>query len=164
MLPGSPTAISAPSATFASVTDVELQQQLQARFDGDTFQPWSGWIAFDETQDWFFDPSERDSIPLGPADFYSVALHEIGHVLGVGTATSFKRLIGADGKFAGVNAVAANGGAAVPLTSDGTHMLNSVRFEGRRVLMDLSDSPGERTVPTGLDEAILADLGYHFAP
>lgn len=44
---------------------------------------WGGAITFDLNRDWHFD---LDVASTGTAtDFYSIALHEIGHVLGIGT-------------------------------------------------------------------------------
>jgi hypothetical protein len=160
VLAGPVTGIAAPSAALQSVADPSLRPKLEERFDGDDFRPWTGWISFDASETWFYDPTPEtgDDVPYGPADFLSVALHEIGHVLGFGTAASFERQVDG-GHFIGPRAVAVYGGP-VPLSGDGAHLLNSVLFGSQRVLMDVSDSPGLRSLPTGLDLAALEDLGY----
>jgi hypothetical protein len=57
---------------------------LKARNPGG-YSIWGGSIAFDSTTNWFFGSSAAG---LGPTqtDFYSVAQHELGNVLGIGTA------------------------------------------------------------------------------
>ncbi len=44
---------------------------------------WGGSIAFDSGTSWHFDTSTEP--PLSSTDFYSIALHEIGHALGLST-------------------------------------------------------------------------------
>lgn len=90
----------------------------------------------------------------------SVALHEIGHVLGVGTPDAFKTQI-VDGAFAGPKTTAIFGGP-LPLTPDLAHVPNTTMSGGTRVLMDRSDAPGTRYLPTPLDQAALEDLGHTF--
>lgn len=54
------------------------------------FGPWGGTISFNSSfSSWYFDSTLATSNDIAGYDFYSVALHEIGHVLGVGTADSW---------------------------------------------------------------------------
>lgn len=161
-LAGTQTGLSSPTAGLSGVTDGALAAKLQARFDGAQFQPWTAWITFSRTAEFHFDPdpSAGSSVPAGKVDFVSVALHEIGHSLGFGTAEAFKSKI-AGGAFTGAKAQAAYGGP-VPLTNDLGHVPNSTMSDGRRLLMDVSDAPGVRYTPTTLDRAIFEDLGYAF--
>lgn len=156
---GGATARSFPSATL-DVGDADLEAALTARYDGDDFEPWTGWITFDISERWFTDETleSDDDIPADRVDLYTNALHELGHILGVGTAPAFRALV-EEGAFTGPRASALYGGP-VPLAADEEHFTNDVRFEGERVLMDVSDPLGERFLPTGLDLAALADLGY----
>ena len=71
------------------------------------FGPWGGAITFDPTLQWNF--STTASVQ-GKLSFVSIALHEIGHVLGIGGAGSWIARISGDGEFTGVHAVAAFGG------------------------------------------------------
>ena len=66
------------------------------------FAPWGGAVTFDNNgPNWHFDHTTLPS--AGEADFYSVALHELAHVLGFGTADSFDNLLfGAVGDEIGV--------------------------------------------------------------
>jgi len=157
-------AISAPSAAIGSVSDPALRASLKQRYEGADFEPWTGWLGFDEGEDWFFDPTPHtsDDLPASKVDFLSVALHELGHILGVGTSDAFLALV-QNGSFVGPNAMAANGGP-VPLTPDGKHIAAGLLSEGKRPVMDESDSAGARSEITSLDLAILRDIGYQTAP
>lgn len=119
------------------------------------FEPWVGSMTFSSTADWNFDINQT---PSGKFDFLSVALHEIAHVLGYGTSAAFDEFVSA-GRFWGPNAVDENGGAPVLLVSlSDTHVVEDYRDDS--VLMDPTLTDGIRTLPTDLDKAILADIGY----
>jgi len=148
------------TAALGSVTDPTLQARLIERYQGADFEPWTGWIAFDCDEPWFFDqtPDTDDDIPGTMADFYSTAMHEMGHVLGFGTADAFVAQVDT-ATFVGPAAVAVYGGP-VPLTPAGVHFQSSLRSDGRLTLMDPSRTIGTRTPPTTLDESVFVDLGY----
>jgi len=156
------TGVSSPTAGLSGVTDGTLAAALQQRFDATPFQPWTAWISFDSKTDFHFDPDPElgAAVPAGKLDFVSVALHEIGHTLGFGTADSFKTKI-SGGAFTGAKTVALFGGP-LPLTGDLGHVPNTTMSGGHRLLMDLSDGTGTRYLPTPLDQAVLEDLGLHF--
>jgi hypothetical protein len=162
-LGGGQLALSGPSAGLAGVTDPALQAALDQRYSATPFRPWTGWMSFDTESSFYFDPTP--DTPHAPAadkvDFYSVALHEIGHVLGFGTAAAFKALA-ATGSFTGANARASHGGAAVPLASDRHHVPDTLLSGGHRLLMNVSFPVGDRYAVTPLDQAFFEDLGYHF--
>ena len=88
-------------------------------------------------------------------DFITIALHEIAHVLGIGTSAIFQEL-GAGGSFEGFNALEVNEGEPIPLTEDLSHVEDGF---GDRVLLDPIYNGG-RNLPTELDLALLADIGY----
>lgn len=161
-LGGTTTGISSPTAGLSGVTNPSLQASLQQRFEGPVFQPWTAWISFDRDTDFYFDadPESPSTLPAGEMDFVSVALHEIGHVLGFGTADTFKSKI-AGATFTGAKAQALYGGP-VPLSPDLGHVPNTTLSGGQRLLMDVSDARGVRYLPTPLDRAIFEDLGFHF--
>lgn len=161
-LPPNVTGIASPTAGLSGVTDDTLRTSLQQRFDGAAFQPWTGWISFDSGAAFHFDPQpELDApVPSGKVDFVSVALHEIGHVLGFGTADAFNGKITGTA-FTGAKTSALNGGP-LQLTSDLGHAPNTTMSGGTRLLMDQSDAPGTRYLPTPLDRAVFEDLGFHF--
>lgn len=117
------------------------------------FEPWAGTITFNNKADWNF---SIDSINTNKIDFVTVALHEIGHVLGIGTSAIFKK-IGADAKFDGVNALKINNGKVIPLESNLDHVREG--FNKNTVLLDPVTNQG-RNLPSNIDKALLADIGY----
>lgn len=161
-LDGSEMALSGPSAGFSGVTDVPLRGALTKRYEGVPFQPWTGWISFDTATDFAFEPTpDTPRAPVaGKVDFLSVALHELGHVLGFGTADAFKANV-SGGVFTGAKAGALHGGP-VPLSSDRRHVPNTLTSGGERLLMNVSFPAGARYSVTPLDRALFEDLGYRF--
>ena len=139
-----------------------FQRRVSNDFRGEgvatDFEPWAGTISFspNESIDWNFDLEATDSSTI---DFISVALHEIGHILGIGVAPIFDELA-AGGTFSGVNAVAANNGVGIPLEADLSHVIEG--FSDNSVLLDplLNE---DRNSPSDIDLAILADIGYEIA-
>ncbi len=144
---------------------------LRNRLSGSNFEPWAGTITFNSSPtfldgiptSWFFDltPETSNDIPTNSVDFLSTALHEIGHILGIGTAPIFKTL-GAGGSFVGTNAKSVNGGNPIPLESDLSHIQAGFLSDGRPVLLT-SNNPGGRLLPTRVDLAVLADIGYNIS-
>ncbi len=130
------------------------------------FAPWGGSLAFDSNASWFFDqtPATADDIPSGWSDFYSVALHEIAHLLGFGIADSWKNLV-SDQDFTGTNARKVYG-QDPPLSLYKVHWKNGIvsRVPGINMLqeaaMDPSIKVGTRKYVTELDLAALDDIGW----
>ena len=121
------------------------------------FSPWGGSIAFDSTQNWFYGQS-TDGLTGQQLDFYSVATHELGHVLGIGTSSQWTSL-SSGGAFRGANATAAYGGA-VPLAPGGAHWADGLTIGGQAVSLDPSITYGQRVGWSSLDAAALRDLGW----
>ncbi|MEP3331122.1 peptidoglycan DD-metalloendopeptidase family protein [Sedimentitalea sp.] len=139
-----------------------LSSRIYSEFRGQAttdYEPFAGTISFNSNNaaDYSFDISGPTS---GKIDFVSTALHEIGHVLGIGTSGAYARQI-SEGEFAGPNALATNGGAPIPLEADGAHILNG--YSGDTALMDPRSFVGTRQLPTNLDLAMLADIGYEIS-
>lgn len=135
---------------------------LAQRYEGQKFQPWAGSLSIDSSENWFVDstPSTANDIPLMANDLLSVVIHELGHVLGISTSRAFDNLT-INGRFTGLHARAENGGNPIPMTSDG-HIADGFRSSGTapEALMDPSLITGTRKLPTRLDIALLADIGY----
>jgi Ca2+-binding RTX toxin-like protein len=134
-----------------------FQRRISKNFRGQgavtNFEPWAGTMTFNNKIDWDFNLNNPNPQKI---DFISVALHEIGHILGFGTSAIFKQ-IGADGKFDGVNALAVNQGKPILLEPDLAHVQEG--FNQNTVLLDPLNNPG-RNLPTSIDLALLADIGY----
>ena len=69
---------------FTSIFDDPVSVLNRGFNVGFGFLPvWGGAISFDTGTSWHFDLTT--TAPAGESDFYSIALHEIGHVLGLST-------------------------------------------------------------------------------
>ena len=130
------------------------------------FGPWGGSISFSSTAAWYFDsdPSTIEAGLAGNNDFYSVAVHELGHVLGVGTAGSWTSNVSGS-NFTGTNSVISFGGN-VPLQSgsghwaDGTTSTIPGTATSQETAMDPTITVGTRKYFTNLDFAGLQDIGW----
>ena len=120
------------------------------------FGVWGGSVTFDNDANWYFGMS-ADGQGSNQQDFYSVALHELGHVLGIGTAGSWDSHV-SGGFLTGLNSTAEFGGN-VPL-SGGSHFREGLQDGGQEVAMDPSLLVGTRKLFTKLDFAALADVGW----
>jgi len=153
-----------------TATFIESLKRGQGNVSGSTatdFAPWGGSIAFDLDSVWYFDNDTRiNDVPSGKSDFFSVALHELGHVLGFGTADSWKNLISGT-NFTGANSVTVNNGNPVMLDSGLAHWKNGtlslVDGVSQEAAMDPSISVGSRKAFTNLDLAGLQDIGWEVA-
>lgn len=126
------------------------------------FGPWGGAVSFNSNSNWYFDSDVKTDEPFpGQLDFYSVAMHELAHVLGFSSAESFDNL-SSDGFFAG-SSVNALYGAGPSLAIDG-HWAPLLRYMGQEAAMGPNISAGERTRFTDLDYAAMKDIGWEVSP
>ena len=128
------------------------------------FAPLYGVMSFAANRsDWYFDTDLAVDEVFTGYDFYSVALHEIGHVLGISTAPSWDHLINASGEFIGEKSVAVHGDPIATVSNDHwafntTSTINGVgSFE---TAMDPNIAAGIRKEFTDLDIAALDDIGW----
>lgn len=131
--------------------------------DATDFAPWGGAITFNTDADWNF--SLAGPVP-GKNDFLSVAVHELGHLLGFGTADSFEALAFGIG-FNGEKAMALKDNQPIPLTAD-LHWADGttspiINGSPRGVVMDPSITVGTRERITPLDFVAFDDLGWDLA-
>ncbi|HEX6960306.1 MAG TPA: hypothetical protein VF175_00455, partial [Lacipirellula sp.] len=134
------------------------------------FAPWGGYIGFDTLgpsggmRKWHFD--YRTAPPSDSFDFYTVAVHELAHLLGFGTSTPFVMQL-ESGRFAGSQASELYGGS-VPLHADHQHWGSTVTSptQQRPATPSLAPqiAPGERRLFTPLDYAAMADIGWEATP
>jgi hypothetical protein len=126
------------------------------------FGPWGGSISFDIGTPWYFGLT-TGGLTANKMDFLSVAMHEIGHLLGFSESqASWANLVSGQ-KFTGAKAVAANGGTAPSVY--GSHWVNMNSTIGptgamQVALMNASLPTGVRRRITQLDWAALDDLGW----
>ncbi|MGD1884144.1 MAG: hypothetical protein ACFB11_17765 [Paracoccaceae bacterium] len=139
------------------IYDARISGNFRGKGPVTDFEPWAGTVVFDTGVNWNFN---LNSVVDGRFDFITVALHEIGHVLGIGTAPIFDQL-GAGALFRGVNATRVNGGDPVPLEFDLAHVEDG--FDRNQVLLDPRIAPSNRLLPSQIDMALLADIGYEIA-
>jgi hypothetical protein len=99
---------------------------------------WGGSISFDNdgSTDWHFDPSTASS--GGEVDFYSIALHEIGHSLGLSLNFNQWNDHQVGSEFAGANAVAAlNADNGTSLTAISTVTSTNLHFQDNTFVSEI---------------------------
>ncbi|HVL13381.1 MAG TPA: matrixin family metalloprotease, partial [Gemmata sp.] len=121
------------------------------------FAPWGGSVAFDTTERWHYGTGTA-GLDANELDFYSVATHELGHVMGIGTSNQWFSLI-QSGRFVGPRAQSLNGGP-VPLDASRAHWADGVTVDGREASLDPTMSRGRRVTWSSLDQAALRDIGW----
>lgn len=125
------------------------------------FASWGGSITFDTEVTWNFDETAPN---VGENDFFSVAVHELAHLLGFGTADSWNNLVSGT-NFIGSQSTSVYG-SNPPLEADGVHWLDGTTsvLPGTETLqetaMDPSITVGTRKEFTVLDYAGLDDTGW----
>jgi hypothetical protein len=137
--------------------------------DRTDFALWGGSIAFDSPRIWNFSLSENSN----GAEFLRVALHEMAHVLGIGTAATWDNQL-SSGTYTGATSVQSYGTAP---PADSGHFQNSINSEQfgsfsaahgavRPALMlpSSTDTGSNFDVATDLDLAALVDIGWQLDP
>lgn len=125
------------------------------------FSLFGGAITFDTANEWHFGLT-TDGLDSNETDFFSVAQHEIGHLLGIGTARSWQNQVIA-GSFTGSASVVSFGGN-VPLFGDLSHWAENTTSNGQIATMNPILLNGTRALFTELDFAALSDVGWEVAP
>ena len=128
--------------------------------NGSGFGPWGGSISFQNQLNWYFG-ANPSGLQSNQVDFYTVATHELGHVLGFGTAAQFTNLV-VNSSFTGPAVTALNG--SPPKLSDGSEWLPGATYLGIPLAMDEELWPDRRVGFSPLDYASLQDIGWSITP
>lgn len=168
-LGGSLLGVGGPAGYGASGTQAWIDTLASRGNDTSYAMTGVGAITFNSTANWYFD-SDASSIEdfPGQSDFFSVAAHELFHLLGFGTNLTWVSLH-SGGSFTGAASVNAYGGI-VPLNAGEDHWLEGTESTiyatatVQETLLDPSLTEGTRKYATELDVAALADLGYTITP
>jgi hypothetical protein len=151
-------------------SDANFIDAVETRGEPSGFSRWGGTISFDTdvSPAWHLN---HTTTPSGNVrDFFSVAIHELGHALGFGSQspsdqTPWEALVSGS-NFIGANAMSQNGGNPVPLSADRAHWANgtqSVVYGGmtaQEAAMDPDLQNGTRKRFTALDAAAMRDIGW----
>lgn len=129
------------------------------------FSTWGGSLTFNTAANWHFDPDPSTVEPFpGQNDFYSVAIHELGHLLGIGTSALWSSMVVGQ-EFHGTYSMTIHG-APVPVGEDGSHwaddttsLIPDTKIR-QQAAMTSSLLQGSRKYFTELDFAALKDLGW----
>jgi hypothetical protein len=152
--------------SYSYFGDVFWQSRFRARDSSNNFDSFGGSISFDTLTPWYFDADVQtvEAFP-GKYDFYSVAQHEIAHLLGFTDGANAFR-----GRISGTNYIGANAtelyGGPIPLASatDLDHWREGLLYDGREALMDPTFSFNVRKVASELEFAVFEDIGYIISP
>jgi hypothetical protein len=121
--------------------------------------PWGGSLSFDTNTNWYFGGPGQIP-PNFQYDFYSIALHELGHVLGIGTAASWSRLV-SGGHFYGASSFNASDQGGHPATdASGSHWAPGTTVGGAEADMTPYITAGTQKQFTALDWDGLRDIGW----
>ncbi|MFM9960123.1 MAG: ELWxxDGT repeat protein [Planctomycetaceae bacterium] len=166
-LPGSTVGQGGPGG-FSSSGTTEFNETVEARGQAGAllatetdFSLWGGAITFDTANAWHFGLT-TDGLDSNETDFFSVAQHEIGHLLGIGTARSWRNQVSGS-VFTGEESAFLFDGF-VPLFGDLSHWAEGTTSDGQIATMNPVLLNGTRALFTGLDFAALTDIGWEVAP
>ncbi len=121
-------------ATFADSGSATWQAAFDSRNTSSTYHTVGGSIRFNSSVNFYFDSDPTTMESFSGEDFYSIAIHEIGHVLGfLDSPTAFHdkvRKISGASYFTGTHAEALYGGP-VPLSSERSHWKDGTLYNGQ---------------------------------
>ena len=156
-----------PSGTAAWQDLVRYRGQASAALNQD-YSLWGGSISFNPTFNWY-DQAQSTGIPNNSYDLYSIAVHELLHVLGFGIAESFNAQVDAQNRFTGAhaNAIGSPNNPELQLALDWDHWSNTTQSTiagtAQVSVMNATFLPGQRYRMTDLDAATLSDIGWETA-
>lgn len=127
------------------------------------FGPWGGTLSFNSNSatNYYFDDNAATDETFSGFDFYSIAVHELGHLLGFGTAYSYFNNV-TNGLFTGTAVTTLTG--QQPVTGDGGHWEEGLIYGVQETAMSPSIAAGTRKRFTELDFAAMKDIGWEVSP
>lgn len=147
------------SSAFLDLASARGQGTTQGAAASD-FGPWGGVIAFDTATNWYFDADTGTDEAFAGFDFFSVALHELAHVLGFGTADSWSNKV--------TGSVFDSAATGTINLADPAHWAAGttglVNGAPQTAAMTPSIGAGQRKRMTDLDLAALSAVGWEVAP
>jgi hypothetical protein len=167
------------SSGFVSTGTVDFNDLVLTRGEGvvsgllaNDYATWGGAISFNSAANWHLNPATNPG--AGKNDLFSVALHELAHLLGfgrreilAGQPTRWANLT-SGASFTGALASAIYGGP-VPLDVDLNHWAPNIPSTvygsntSQSVALDSAVQTGRRERLTALDVAALADIGWQIS-
>lgn len=148
---------------ISAITDA-FEDDIVRREEASGFARWGGVITFDSAGTvWHYN---HNTAPAGSAnDFYSVAIHELGHALGLGASSNWSAFI-SGGVFTGPASMAEYG-SSPPATTGHWASGTMSRIYGtntpQEAALDPEITTGTRKRLTALDAAGLTDIGWDVA-
>ncbi len=149
-----------------NATNNTFGPNVENRGETSGFVRWGGALTFNNTSSWNLNHTVNPT--SGQNDLLSVAIHELGHALGLGASEDWNELRSGSA-FLGPAAVATFGGA-ISLSADLAHWQNGAistvygTTTTQEAAMDPDITVGTRKRFTTLDAAALTDIGWEVGP
>ena len=139
---------------------------VQSKDTSTNFEPRMGASSVNTDANFYYDTdltTHADAVSSGKTDFYSVMVHEIGHIMGFTSSNAFANYSSGNTSWTGTNARAEYNNQNVPLNGN-PHWGNALTQGNVNCAchpsMQPSISSNKRTSFSALDFALLKDVGY----
>ena len=134
---------------------------FEARNSSTNYEPLGGGITFNADTNWYFG-TNATGLSFSQYDFYSVATHEVFHILGFGQSDAYGANV-AGGQYVGAQVQSLTGGPVTLNTANGDsgHFAPGTTYQGQSSIMVPALVNGVRRYATELDYAVLRDIGYN---
>lgn len=132
---------------------------IGARNTTTNYEPLGGGITFNSGTNWYYG-TDASGLQFSQYDLFSVATHEIFHMLGFGQSNAFTADTSGS-QFVGSNVQSVAGGPVALNAVNGDHWAQSTTYQGTTASMVPGLVNGVRRYATELDFAVLRDIGYN---